>query len=364
MLGGLFPAVHGGEAVAAEYLYTGEMFTNMRGGRSTQQATEYMGLADLVLTGDTEAMGFWKNGTCSILAQNMHGRGISEEYVGDVQILSNIDSPHRMQVSEYWYEHHFLDGDVVLRLGKQDANLEFAVVHIAGDFINSSYGFHPTVPMASYPDGALAAVTLVELTDWLDFEFGIFDGEPDGRIWGFTDSGTSMSLYEFHARYALADEQLPGEMHAGLWYHSGEWDDLAAGSGNFQGAHGFYYGVEQWLTSEEPEAEEVQQGLAAFGQYAWAPEDRSELNHYWSAGIVYHGFLPGRDADILGAGVSTVLFSRYAGVSSPNEAALELFYKCRLTDHLILQPDLQYIGRPSGTYRDAFVFGLRFEATL
>jgi porin len=153
-------------------------------------------------------------------------------------------------------------------------------------------------------------------------------------------------------------------MHAGMWYHSGTWDDLITGTGSFRGSRGFYYGVEQWLSRENDEASQPDQGLAAFGQYAWAPEDRSELNHYWSTGIVYRGWIPGREDDLLGAGISTVLFSRYANTPYPNEAAFELFYKCPLNDQLTIQPDLQYIGRPSGTYRDAFVFGLRFEATL
>ena len=80
-----------------------------------------------------------------------HGEGITADFVGDRQVLSNIDSPHRMQVSEYSWEQSWLEGRLRSVVGKIDANAEFAVVPVAGEFINSSFGFHRQSPCRRTP---------------------------------------------------------------------------------------------------------------------------------------------------------------------------------------------------------------------
>jgi len=85
-----------GDSVALEYVYTGEVFTNTRGGINTNDATEYRGNLDLTATFDMESILGWKGGTFFLHGQNGHGRGITDRHVGDNQVLSNIDAPDFM----------------------------------------------------------------------------------------------------------------------------------------------------------------------------------------------------------------------------------------------------------------------------
>ena len=78
-------------------------------------------------------------------------------------------------------------------------------------------------------------------------------------------------------------------------------------------------------------------------------------------GIVYKGLIPGRDEDVLGAGVAWAKLNRSGALQ---ETAVELFYKARITPWMSLQPDVQYIASPSGIHRDALAVGLRFEVML
>ncbi len=49
-------------------------------------------------------------GTFFLPAQNTHGEGLTEQFVGDTQVISNIDSSENiMQVSEYWWEFSSAD---------------------------------------------------------------------------------------------------------------------------------------------------------------------------------------------------------------------------------------------------------------
>ena len=147
---GLFgSALHGKDWLKLEYLYTGEVFTNTRGGISTQNATKYLGLFNLAITGDLDKLRAFPGGTVFLLGEDSQGQGLTQDYVGDEQVLSNID-PFRpyTQVSEFWWQRNVFDDFLLVRLGKQDANTEFAVVDVAGDFVNSSFGLHYNIPHA------------------------------------------------------------------------------------------------------------------------------------------------------------------------------------------------------------------------
>ena len=375
-------AMHGGGGLTIEYIYTGDVFSNMRGGMNTRNATEYLGLFDLAITADLDELGFFPGGTFFMLFEDDHGKGISGDHVGDFQGVDNIDGGVPFtQVTEFWWEKAILDGLVTVRLGKQDANAEFAVTNLAGDFINASFGMHPNIPMPAWPHPAMGAVTFFQLTDWLSFNVGVFDGAADGRTWGFSGTGDVFSMYELRMEWELGN--LPGEYHVGIWYHNGQFDDLSPGvaalgsnrlrrptvmnisplgAGDvYSGNHGVHMGLDQ-LIYRESCRDDDDQGLGVFGQYGWAPQDRNEVHHYLGAGVVYKGLFRGREEDTTGIGMAHVQFSDLLNLR--NETTIELFHKIQLTPYIILQPDLQYVASPSGQERDAVVGGLRFELLL
>ena len=128
------------------------------------------------------------------------------------------------------------------------------------------------------------------------------------------------------------------------------------------GNRGVHCEAQQILVKEDCSDPDDVQGLGAFFQYGWSPEDRNQAHQYIGSGLAYHGWFRGRDADVLGLGVAHLIFSdRMPGQTA--ETAIELFYKAEVLPRAIFQPDLQYIVRPNGNGRDAFVFGLRFETT-
>jgi hypothetical protein len=171
--------------VILDLSYTGEVFSNLHGGIDTEGATEYRGNVDLTATLDTERLGLWCGGTIFFYLQNGHGEGITEEHVGDVQTISNLDAHDFTQISEYWVEQSLFGDQLRIVLGKQDANADFGALDYGGDFINSSFGVIPTVPMPTFPDPALGAVAFLEPADWMALGAGMYDGAPDGGSSGF-----------------------------------------------------------------------------------------------------------------------------------------------------------------------------------
>lgn len=379
--------LHGRDGITAEYIYTGEVFTNTRGGSSTHRATEYLGLFNLALTAELDEMGLLPGGTIFLLFENSHGRGITERHVGDYQAVSNIDGGDEFtDLSEFWWEKEILDGLLRLRLGKQDANADFGVVDLGGDFANSSFGMPPNIPMPAWPEPAMGLVASFRVAEGVTFNAGVFDGGVEGDFWGISGTGEIFTIGELKVLWELVDGRLPGDVHVGMWYHNGGFVDLEqvevvfararlplafvppefapldGGDTLYTGNHGVYLGFEQMLLRESW-AEDDDQGLGFFLQYSWARQSRSEVPHYYGAGLVYKGLIPARGDDVSGIGMARVDFAPSMELPS-DETAIELFYKAAINPYITVQPDLQWVSNPGGSEHDAFVFGLRFEAVL
>ncbi len=347
--------------ISLEPVYYGEMFTNTRGGISTNDATRYQGLLDLPLTLDLDKMQLPLPGKFFLLAQNTHGRGLAEEFIGDSQVVSNIDSlDNIMQVSEYWWEIGLSD-NVAIRLGKQDVNTEFLTMDLAADFIQSSFGLSPISTSPTYPNPSMAGLLLVNLKEELSLKVGIWDALADGGSWGFSGNEVVSLFGAIDYTYALGDGRFPGAWEIGAAYISG--GDVSGTS--LPTGHGYYVQLEQFIYRENVCDEADTQGLGIFVSYfprfSSGAIPVSAIGDDFVAGIVYRGLIPCRDEDVLGAGVAWA--ELFLGGTN-EETVVEFFYKARITPYLHLQPDLQYIASPSGIHRDALAAGLRFQVTL
>jgi len=365
--------------ISFEIIYTADYFVNTRGGLNTSNTHTYRGLLDIGLTIDTEALGLWKGGTVFVDFQNIHGRDISLRHVGDLQALNNIDAPDRTQLAEYWYEQRLLDDKVRVKLGKMDANADFAYVEYGMEFINSSAGINPQIPAPQYPDPVLGIAVFVEPVEWFFLGAGVYDADGSGDHTGFdtafhgrNDSFTIVEL-GFRPTFTLFGQELTGIYRVGGWYHSGTWDvffeddeDDEREPPTHRGNAGVYVAFDQLVFCEHPEIEGDTQGLGAFFELGWTPSSYNEISQFYGAGCQYVGLIPTRDNDVTGLG----LF--HAGLSGRvqalerrySETAIELFHKFQITPSLSFKPDAQYIVNPGGDGRDALAFGLRMEAAF
>ena len=161
--------------------------------------------------------------------------------------------------------------------------------------------------------------------------------------------------------------ELPGTWRLGSWFQSGDWQQITTPPVGKTFGHNFglWCTADQMLI-EEDSSGEIGQGLGAFFEYGWSPEDRNFVGQSYGTGFVYRGLLDNRDEDVVGIGWTQVRFGNPTrlvnGVTS--EDTWELFYKYQARSWFSLQPDMQYIANPSGNGRDSLVAGLRFEVAL
>lgn len=295
--------------------------------------------------------------------------------VGDFQFYSNIDNPSdRLQLAELWWQQRFFGELLRVKIGKFDANSEFAFVDAGGDFINSSAGMSPTIfTMVTYPDPGTGALVFLDPEGPFYAGVGVFDGATAatgakigkrGPKTFFQGSSDQFVIAELGASWDSAMRFGPGRVAVGPWYHSAQferWDGSSAGR-----TGGFFSLFEQRVLALEPEREEGTRDVRLFGQYGWAEPDISAAHHHASLGVLATGLFAFRATDTTGVMVNWVdLADQAAAGFAANETSVELFHRLQLTPFFALKPDLQVISNPGGQRDDdAWVGTLRFEVGL
>lgn len=359
--------------LTAESTYTGEVYTNTRGGLNTNGATRYRGNLDLIINGDLGELVGLEGSSFFIYGGDVHGAGLSSRDVGDWQIISDID-PYPFgsvtQLHEYWTRHEFLEGDLYFKIGRQDANADFGYSDLAGDFINNSFVTIPTIPFPVWPAQSFGVSGFAVLTDELTVGVGVYESNKLNGLWGDSVSDQRGQIAVGHLEWKTQtgpNGQLPGTWRVGGWFDSGEWSEITTApvAGVYTNNFGLWFSGDQLLFKEQYGTDD-EQGLGVFCEIGWAPGDRNFIDQYYGAGVVYRGLIPGRDEDNVGIGVADIEFSRQTQARDgfSYETVVELFYKAQVSENLVIQPDLQFIANPGGNGNDALVFGLRFELVL
>jgi len=364
-----------------ELTYNGEARSNFKGGINTDGATEYLGNINASFDLFTDKFGLYPGGEFYIRYENVHGEGISTEHVGDIQLLSSIDAKPFDQISECFYRHSLLNDHLHFKVGKQDGTGDFIALKYGADFSHSAFGCISNIPLPRFHNYALAAVASYDATSWFSFASGVYDGRSTGK----TSDAERILEHAFHD-FSISEmtfrqnlsPTLPGIYRIGAWHLRKDLSEvgsvappsvppisLGSLSPQFRNDFGVYMDFDQMIFKKNP-APDDDQGLAAFGQYSWSPDDRNVTPRYIGGGLRYKGTFSGRDADSVRAGLASVIFAdrlRHTQ-GKTQESAIELYYKIQATKFMYLQPDFQYIVKPGGNHRDAVTGGIRFQVAF
>ena len=109
--------------------------TAVTGGLGARSVTR--SLSDANLTLDLEHFVGWRGATFFADFYPQTGRDGSAQ-VGDIQAFSNIDADNVTELAEFWIGQRLWSDRLRLKVGKVDANSEFASPVHGGEFINSS----------------------------------------------------------------------------------------------------------------------------------------------------------------------------------------------------------------------------------
>jgi len=310
---------------------------------------------DVFMTLDTRKSLGWNGGTGFFRLKNHFGDN-GGDYVGDAQGFSNIDDVSRTRLYEFWYAQKLADDRLRFKVGKIDANSDFAVVGVAGDFLNSSMGYSPTIlALPTYPEPKPGITVLTIPKQHYQAAAGWF------RVGG----GLDMVILE-GGRDWLAPRELPGRFSLGTWRLTGSipcFDGDEVGS-----TQGIYLVTEQTVWHRSRPQPAGTQEVSAFLQYAHANGGVSRFTQHIGAGVVVSGLSASRSHDAFGVAATTVRFTDVpeAGYQHDRELAVETYYKIGLGRFFALVPDVQFIHHPGGLLmqKDAVVLTPRVNISF
>jgi len=331
-----------------EVAYVGDVYGNAAGGLKT--GGNYMGMSNLKIGFDTEKARWWKGGSFFINGASIHGKSLSEDFAGDLQVASNIDAGTHIYMHELWFKQDF--EKFSFTVGLQDLNADFLASENAGEFINSSFGVPPVVsgnlPVPIFPLTGLGISAKWNINDKFVWQTAFFDGNqtsfknnPHNLHWKFCKDDGILIITEFHSRLKIKEKE--GIYKLGTYYHSSlnEFDEETQTKNNvFKNNYGFYFIGDQIVFEQENHK------IGLFAQVAAAPKSKNEHAYYLGFGTNYYGIFSRKGKDILGLAVANLGLHR---TSHKHETTLELYYKYQLTENIAIQPDIQYIINPSGT---------------
>jgi len=295
---------------------------SIHGGLRPGSASDTVAQAGVTL--DSAPLGLWKGGRLHGSVVHIESSRPSRDYVGDLQVASNLEAPAADRVYQLWYRQR-LSRCWQARAGLIDLNQSLAVTPQAGLFLNASFGITPSiaanVPTSLYPKPGLGLVARRRGPAGAGLRLGLFQGQPGHRQTPFG-----------HGVMAIA-EQAQGRWKLGGWVYRGHGRDRPR---HDWGAYAIVH--DAWRDGGPGRIE-------GFLQLGASPARVNVVPYYLGAGLVWRGPLAGRPRDRFGLGVARAWVRDRP---APAETAWEVTYAVRVGHHVYLQPDLQYVAHPAG----------------
>jgi porin len=371
--------------------WTGEVFGNPSGGAGKGVVSDGVFELPLAIDFDPLTGGAVKDLTFKASAFYIYGSNLSQSFVHDFSISSNIAAYNTLRLDELWIQKGLWNNTVTVRVGNQGIDNEFFVSNSAALFIGSTFGsftllannpnnefFPPVYPVAS--PGVRIAVTpdphYYVMAGVYGIDQGLKPDENDKDGLRFALNSESGMLIMAETGYLLNqgknDQGLQGSYRLGSFIETGNTPifasqanaELNGGPVQQSGVnYGIYGVVDQQLYADGP------RNITIFARPGGAPSNSNFVDYYVDGGFNFTGFLPGRDKDIAGLAVARSHVSKdfsNAQVAEGNapysaETYLEATYKLQLTPWWNIQPDFQYVITPSGEAgsHNATIIGVR-----
>lgn len=350
-------------ALDFDIAYTAEIWTAPSGASSSD--ARYLDNLDLTLTADLQEAVGWRGATLFLYGLYNNGASISQ-LTGDAQFISNLETGFpggAARLYEAWLEQQV--GKFSVKAGFLDLNAEFDVLESADIFLHAAHGIGSALGLSGlngpsiFPIAGLGLRASYQVNDGLAVRAAVTEGVP-GNV--ARPRRTSLSLKDGDGALVIAEADVAihaGKVLLGHWRYTGQFGRFDGSMG--RGNNGYYIRAQRQLLGPSPLGGQRLDGFVRFGI---ADGHTNAYNGFIGAGLVYGGFAAARPEDQVGIAFATAFasnaFARSSGAQGA-ETSVELTYRLQLTQHLALQPDVQYILNPAAdpALRNVLALGLR-----
>jgi len=271
------------------------------------------------------------------------GNGVTD----DLEVFSNVNrdvdaSGGTLTLTELWYEQNF-DDTFILTFGKLDPTVYLDTNEYANDECGQFLGsIFRNSAVIEFPDNTIGIRGRAVLTQMVDIELTVFDGDADfQQIGDHPFLGTQIifkpQLMDRNGNYRLL-----------FWQNEAvhtKWDDA---SQTKESAGGFGISCDQ----------EIVDDIGMFLRAGWQQDDAAldtttfSLESAYSVGTQLGGALWGRDRDVIGFAYGLINpsdeYKKAGNLQAKTEGHLELYYNFKVNENISITPDIQMITNPYG----------------
>lgn len=347
--------------------YVTDVLANVSGGE--RKGVSWMGRADL--TAEIDGSFFGLDGATAFFdLMFTQGPDFSGTYVGDAQVVSNVQADRALRPFEAWMSIPLGAGGVSIKGGLIDLNTEFDVQEVGALFLNSSHGVGPEFSQTGvagpsiFPATSIAFLLKAERENW-QARLGAFDAvagrRSDPRRVALRFPGQEGALIIGELDVAVGPEL---KVQAGAWTYSSRFDAVGElrpdGSPRQRSSHGGYLMLER--AQQRPEDAD---GLDAWARVGVASGAVNPIGLYLGGGVTYGNSKRKVGLALAHARLGDPAIAASAGGNAADraETAIEATAEFRISDRIAVQPDLQYVINPGWerSRPDALVVGVRFK---
>ncbi len=331
--------------------------------KKNERKTEYLANIDIKALLDLEKTIGW-SGASALFYLLWNRESHLSDRVGDLQGTSNIETnttTSKLYVA--WLQQNFYEDKISILAGLYDLNSEFYVTNSSGVFLNASFGIGNELAQTGvngpsiFPNTALAARLLVKPVETFYMQSAVFNAQagdperPRGTHFPLNKDHGLLLVSEF-GYSAIPEAHGPMKIGFGFWTYTRTFDHLSKSTFSESGLEepdtatqrtnsGYYVLIDHLHTDD----------ISSFVRYGAADSRVNQISESSTAGMLFHGLLPGRTDDSLGIGIAYVKNGRYfkelmdsnsIDVRS-TEIAYELSYRFVVLPGFIIQPDYQFI---------------------
>jgi porin len=169
--------------------YIGEGLASVSGGVRAGQI--YTGRLDLGTTVDLEKIAGWTGATFHANMFQIHGEGLSGNYIGNLMLVSGVEALPATRLYELWVEQKLWGDKLLIRVGQQASDVEFIDSLYDDLFVNSALGW-PGITGIDVPAGGPSPPLAVPgirikayLSEQITAYLALFDGDaapPDSPL--------------------------------------------------------------------------------------------------------------------------------------------------------------------------------------
>lgn len=377
---------------------------NPRGGYSQGHFTMtddwYMGMRL-----DLKKIVGWNGATITISGVNRDGRGLTNEYIKSQYNVQQDVGGQNLFFYQFFLKKYFNHDQGFLKVGRFGASDDFNASPIYGLYLNN--GINGDIrnvlfdtQFSAYPFSTWAGMYRNDWKNGAFLEVGafqtwknIFNSQTNGVDWtfhkgdgviGMVQAGVTTHLHQHPSvdssqptpdasvptAQSAEDTQLDkNRLEGHYWFGStfSPWKGYTQfnSSALASNSYGFYFHADQRVWEEAPASK---RNVLLWGTLGYYPQQNISIVPFQATvGFIYQGLFTHRLDDKTVFAVIYGHFSRdyakqqmKAGSGDPSyEAVIEGGHRFQVSKFLFMQPDLQWVIRPSGTgrYRNAIAAG-------